>query len=199
MRALPAAELLSFGFDRLMAWAIIRARYCFVTAELVDWLRQRIAGRPAIEIGAGQGDLGYHLGVPQVDLGRQREAWDAAGYGSNPLFHEQQPTNPPPDIHRLDAEEAVQRFRPAVVIAAWVTEPDHTPTAGGPTTLALRRAGIGVEEIRIIRAVETYIHIGNDVVHAAKRVYRLKHKVVRADWLVSRAFRQEKNSIRVWG
>jgi hypothetical protein len=44
-----------------------------VTVELVAWLHDRIAGRKAIEIGAGMGDLGYHLGIPQTDSYAQIE------------------------------------------------------------------------------------------------------------------------------
>jgi hypothetical protein len=198
MRMMPASELLAHGRETLLVWCILRARYQLVTTELVMWLAVQIGRRRALEIGAGQGDLGYHLGIRQTDLGRQTEAFEAAGYHDNPVFHEQVPTVPPPDVERIDAETAVQKYEPAVVIGAWITERDHNPENVGHTTVAMSRLGTGVEEIRVVRSVETYIHVGNDIIHAAKRIYRLKHRHVRFDWLVSRAFDQTKNSIRVW-
>jgi hypothetical protein len=190
MRLMPAQELLSWGLWRLQAWCILRARYQFVTTELVAWLKDRIAGRSALEIGAGQGDLGWHLGIRQIDLGGQREAFAASGMRAL----EQMPTDPPLDIERIDAESAVRKYAPEVVVGAWITQTHHLPTAGVHPSIA----AYGVEEIRIVGAVDTYIHVGNDLVHGQKRILGRKHRTYRPPWLVSRGADQGKNAIRVW-
>ena len=162
---------------------MLRARYQLVTRELVEWLRLRIGDRRAIEIGAGMGDLGFHLGIPMTDLGVQAEDpgyWRSLG---------QAPTEPPDDVERLEAEAAIARFKPAVVVGAWITETHH---AGG-------YAGFGVEEARIVRSVPQYIHVGNLAVHGSKRILRMKHRVYRPAGLVSRGFEPEKNAVHVWG
>ncbi len=185
LRLLPARDLLSVGLDRLRAWATLRARYQLVTMELVDWLRDRIGGRTALEIGAGMGDLGHHLGIVQSDLGGQRERFEAMGV----LSLRQAPTEPPPSVERLDAEAAVAKYQPAVVIGAWVTQRGHDGA----------EASHGVEEARLVRSVQSYIHVGNTAVHGAKRVLRFKHRDYRPTGLVSRAIEQDKNLIYVWG
>jgi len=183
IRLMPEQELLALGLPTLQAWAGLRARYQLVTQELVDWLRLRIGSRPAIEIGAGMGDLGFHLGIPMTDLGVQAEDpgyWRSLG---------QAPTEPPEDVERLEAEAAIARFKPAVVVGAWISERHHVGSCGG----------FGVEEARIVRSVPQYIHVGNLAVHGSKRVLRMKHRVYRPAGLVSRGFEPAKNTVHVWG
>src|ERR1700730_3374933 len=84
LRLMPTPDLLAFGLPRLQAWCVLRARYQLVTRELVQWLSDRIAGRPALEIGAGMGDLGWHLGIPQTDLGLQGDHFEASGFCDHP-------------------------------------------------------------------------------------------------------------------
>jgi hypothetical protein len=107
----------------------------------------------------------------------------------------QVPTEPPPSVERLEAEDPVAKYEPAVVVGAWVTQRAHGDrgddgAAGGV---------IGVEEVRLVRSVQTYIHVGKTAVHGSKRALRLRHRVYRAPGLVSRAIEQGKNVIHVWG
>lgn len=189
---LPASKLLEAApWSWLMAWMVRRARYQFVTLELVAWLKEKIAGRSAIEIGAGMGDLGYHLGIPMTDSYAQAPGGMPVEYQLLVEISGQTPTTPPPDVERLEAEEAVKKYKPQVVIASWVTQKWHEGDARG--------FQYGPEEIRIVRNVEAYILVGNSSVHGDKRICRLKHKEYSFDWLVSRGFEQEKNKIYVWG
>lgn len=182
MRALPAAELLKIGLSRLKVWANRRARYTLVTAELVEWLREQIGGRRALEIGAGMGDLGYHLGIPQTDLGLQT----ALFRGSLLELIGQAPTVPPDDVKRLEAEQAILYYQPEVVIGSWVTE--RQPEI----------PGYGVREERMFESGRTYILVGNDRPHKNKSILELPHELHRFSWLVSRAIDPAQNYIRVW-
>lgn len=190
MRLRSAAELRALG-PMLDSWCVVRARYALVTTELVAWLRDKIAGRSALEIGAGQGDLGFRLGIRQTDLGAQSQAFVASGMAALG----QAPTAPPGDIERLEAEEAVRKYSPDVVVAAWITQKFHDVD---PDADAVIR-GYGVEEARILGVVDAYIHVGNDGPHAGKRILGFRHHTYRPAWLVSRAVDQSKNVIRVWG
>ena len=188
-RLMPAAEVLAFGIDEVQAWMVTRARYQFVTTELVEWLKTRIAGRRAIEVGAGMGDLGFHLGIPMTDSYIQTEM--EPEYRLSMAMTGQAPTTPPPDVERIEAEAAVEKYKPQVVVASWITQKHH---AGDPDGFAY-----GPEEIRIVRNVETYIIVGNSSPHGSKRIRRLKHREHKFPWLVSRGVDQSRNVIYVWG
>jgi hypothetical protein len=189
VRLMPAAELLSYGIDALQAWMVQRARYQLPTTELIEWLRARIGGRSAIEIGAGMGDLGYHLGLHMTDSYAQTAF--APEYALMMAASGQAPTNPPADVEKIDAEAAVEKYKPEVVLASWVTQKHHAGDAEGFEH--------GPEEIRIVRQVKSYIVVGNKGPHSSKRIRRLKHKEYSFPWLVSRGIEQAWNTIYVWG
>jgi hypothetical protein len=189
VRLMPAAEVLSYGLEAVQAWMVLRARYQLVTKELVEWLGAAIAGRSALEIGAGMGDLGHHLGIPMTDSGIQTRL--PAEYAGQIEAMGAAPTVPPPDVELLDGEAAVAKHRPEVVVASWVTQKHHPGDAYG--------FEFGVEEIRIVRAVRAYLFVGNRAVHGGKRIARLKHRTLTFPWLVSRASEPSKNVLYVWG
>jgi hypothetical protein len=174
--------------DVLRVWCAKRARYTVVTRELLDWLRNQIAGKPALEIGAGMGDLGFHLGIPMTDNYGQTENQEVAAFMS---AMKQTPTTPPKNlVVKADAQTAVMRFKPSVVIGSWITQRwlpgDTEGNAHGP------------REEEIIKNCETYIHIGNEHIHGKKRILKLPHETYKFHWLVSRAADQTQNVIHVW-
>jgi len=195
--ARPAAELAALPWPALVDWCYRNARYTLVTHELVAWLGEQIAGRTAIEIGAGQGDLGFALDIPMTDSGLQTDhlmALLARASGSAP-------TNPPPDVERLDAAAAVAKYRPQVVIGSWITQlyrpgDDGPPGDAGPPKIG--SSIYGVDEIALIDSVETYIHIGNRLVHGDKRALAVPHSEHSFPWLWSRTQAPEWNRIWVW-
>ena len=69
-RLLPAAFWRAIDPQVLVVFATATARWGIVTVELVEWLRERIRRRKAIGIGAGNGDLGFHLGIPRPTVSR---------------------------------------------------------------------------------------------------------------------------------
>lgn len=196
MRALPAAELRALPADALAAWCGMRARYGLVTAELVGFLRDLIGWRDgvdadhAIEIGAGMGDLGYRVGIHMTDSAMQTRPEIRDYYRSlgQPII------DPPPDVERLDALAAIQKYRPKIVIGSWCTQLYRD----GDTPKRIGSSMYGVDEEWIIRNVDVYVHVGNDGPHAGKRIYAARHETVRPPWLVSRAADQALNCVRIW-
>jgi len=171
----------------LRVWCHDHARYNVITGELLDWLREQIGTRTALEIAAGMGDLGYRLGIPMTDSHVQADdpsvkaVMKACG---------QVGTTPPPDVLKMDAQTAVKKFKPQVVIGAWVTQRWLPGDEEGSI--------VGPREEEIIKNCETYIHIGNEIVHRNKRILKLPHQTFKFPWLVSRAKEQDKNIIQIW-
>jgi hypothetical protein len=173
----------------LMLWCHKTARYCIPTIELIEWLSEEIRGRTAIEIGAGRGELGRHLGIPMTDNKMQdnelvRMAYKEMG----------QPTIPyGKKVEQMEAMEAVQAHQPRVVIGAWVTQyGDASVPKSSP---------FGVEEVTLISAIEKYIMIGNEREHSTKKALSIPHRVYKPKhWkLVSRSRYPDQDIIYVWG
>lgn len=191
LRALfPAATFQDLHPVALRVWCHQRARYAIPTLELVSWLRARIAGREALEIGAGNGDLGYLAGIRETDSAIQQ--LDAKAFF---LLSGQPPTNPPPTVRRIDALEAVCKFRPRVVVAAWFTRKFEV---GKDREGHAQASMFGVREEEILEQVETYIHIGNENIHSQKTILKLPHETIKFPGLLSRTADQGTNVIYVW-
>jgi len=187
LRLLPAEEFKRWTHNQLMLWCVQRARYCVPTAELVMVLRNLIGGRSALEVAAGHGDIGRHLGIRMTDSAMQcrpevREHYATLG----------QPTiDPPPDVERLDANAAVRKYKPEVVVASWLTQRWRPGDDHGSIH--------GADEREILKRARLYVHIGNDGIHGKKRVCFKPHRVIKAPWLLSRSGVPEENAIYVWG
>jgi hypothetical protein len=191
MRLLPAAVLYDQDPVVLRTWANQRGRYGLPTAELVDWLRDRIAGRKAIEVGAGMGDLGRHLGIKMTDSAVQVE--DSA---LNLYYRSmgQVPTDPPADVIRCDALTAVRRYRPQVVVGCFITQLYRK----GDEKTGTGSSVFGVDEGKLLARVGEYIHIGATSVHYGKRILKRAHIEHAFPWLVSRVVEPSTNRIWIW-
>jgi hypothetical protein len=107
----------------------------------------------------------------------------------------QVPTNPPKEVLHLDAHKALGRFKPQVVIGSWITR----RFIDGVDREGESQANIyGVLEQEILCSVETYIHIGNDLIHGQKTLLQYEHETHYFDWIVSRSGNQKSNCIYVW-
>ena len=187
VKLLPASEFQELDRTAFRMWCHNTARYGIPTKELVSWLKKRIKGKSAIEIGAGSGNLGYHLGITQTDSDCQsipevRDFYAAIGQPTIIL---------PPEVVVEDAITAVSTRKPQVVIASWVTHKFDGNSNDGNV--------YGPDEEQIINQVESYIFIGNTVTHQNKPILKLPHKEYKFPWLVSRAKYPEENVIWVWG
>ncbi len=174
--------------EQIQFFCLKHGLYSLPTTELIEWLREIIDGRKAIEVGAGNGVMAKALGIEATDnyqqaLPKFKEIYEIirqplVSYGDNVL--------------KVGAFEAVKRFKPAVVVGAWVTHKwtPERPELGGNE--------IGLEEGRIIRRVDDYIVIGNQEVHKLKPILEKPHTMISPDWLVSRAHDPDLNCIYRW-
>jgi hypothetical protein len=63
IKLLPSEFYRQFTKSEIIIWANKRGIYTFPTIELVEWLKQTIGDRSAIELGAGHNRLGHYLGI----------------------------------------------------------------------------------------------------------------------------------------
>jgi hypothetical protein len=187
IRLLSAKEWDKIPWDTLRAFLHFTARYGLPTQELIAWLKEKIGNRSALEIGAGAGDLGYHLGIPMTDDHQQQD---------NPLVADyyKKMSQPPivygKDVEKIDALAAVEKYEPEVVIGCWIThyiDPDLPPPPGGGNIW-------GVREREIVQLAD-YILIGTPTVHRYKKIMDLPHKEINAPFARSR---NPINKIWVW-
>ena len=193
LRAVPAARLAAVPPPHLMLWANKRGAYSLPTLELLDWLRDFVRGRHAIEICAGEGAIGRGLGIQSTDSYMQTLPEIVAYY----RHLGQTPITPPSDVARFEGLEAVCHYQPEVVIGSYVTQKAYPGDETG--TLKPHCSAFGVDEMRLIPKVKAYVLIGNAGVHEKKRALALPHRIFRFDWLYTRSVTPEKNQIVVWG
>jgi hypothetical protein len=168
--------------------AVRHGLYGLYTTELVDWVRDRIAGRTALEIGAGNGVLAAALGIRATDSFQQQEPAIKAYYEAM-----RQPTVKYGDhVERLDALAAVCKYRPQVVVGCWVT---HRFDALQP-----HREGntAGIDEVALMDHCDEYIFIGNRHVHATKPLWEASgvlNEIFLPSGLYSRSMNSDDNFI----
>jgi hypothetical protein len=150
--------------------------YNFPTVELVDRLREMIAGRRAIEIGAGHGVLGQALDIPATDSFMQvkdpwRQVYEMGRLATAPYG---------PNVVDRDAHEAIRWYRPEVVVACWVTHryDPQRPWFGGNE--------VGVDDEDVL-AHAGYILVGNRGVHGKRAIWQRPHGVEYPPFVYSRA------------
>jgi len=201
LRVLPYEQIAGIEHEDILFFCNKHAIYQIPTQELIDWLREQIGDRSAIEIGSGHGAIGRALDIPRTDSFMQIDAFN--GVPSDLMSRQQQqmmtsyfsllrqpPTDPPEDVEKLNAAEAVEKYNPQVVIGAFITHRWKPGMSGGNE--------FGVEEEDILAAAETYIHIGNKSTHYQKPLLDSPHTMYQFPWLVSRAFNRTENAIWVW-
>lgn len=111
---------------RRIVMPLVQARgiYCFYSRELVRRLARLAAGRPCLELGAGDGSLARFLAAEGVAI----TATDDASWGHAVV--------PPPEVERLEAREALRRRPAPVVLCSW-------PPPGNPFERAVfQTAGV---------------------------------------------------------
>lgn len=188
VKLMSAKEWQQFAWNDFRAFCHIHARYGIPTKELISFLQEQIQEpEHAIEIGAGSGDLGHHLGIAMTDS-RQQE---------NPIIRAQYDAMQQPvikyakEVERLDALIAVHAKKPKVVIASWVTTyaPHEMPYGSNP---------YGIKEPEILKLVDKFILIGNLDTHGDKPIMTLEPEEYYFDWIVSRGKNQKNNRIWIW-
>jgi hypothetical protein len=177
-------------WEELRAFLHWKAQYFLPTLESIDLIKDIILTEcdlsDAIEIGAGNGWLGYHLGIKMTDSMIQddpsvKDKYDTAKqpritYGK--------------DVEKLEASEAIAKYKPHTVIGSWITQSfknDGTDIMGSEW---------GVDEEHIIKNCKRYILIGSIPIHQTKRILKLNHIEFENRSLISRTKNHELN--RIW-
>ena len=189
LKVMPSAFYASTTRQERALFGVRHAHYGLPTTELVAWLDELIAGRRAIEIGAGSGVLSGALGIvgtdnrmqewPQVRAHYERLRQPVIRYGAR--------------VRELDAAGALRALRPQVVVASWVTH------RYDPSRHAAGGNAHGVLEEAVIEGCETYVFIGNSHVHRDKPIWRLPHTRIEPAWVFSRAHNGSPDFVAVWG
>lgn len=166
--------------------------YLLPTVELVELIDRLILQisptRSAIEIGSGNGTLGAALDIPCTDSHMQNDPHIRALYelAGQPV------TRYGAHVERLDALSAVERYRPEVVVGAWVTHIyDAKEHARGGNMY-------GVDEVALLQRVKRYIFVANMNPHALKPLLALPHATIQTDAIFSRGIDASKNALLVW-
>jgi hypothetical protein len=164
--------------------------YCLPTTELIEYLKNEIGDKKAIEIGAGHGAISKALGIvatdsymqvqPEVKVHYEIMRQAICKYGKN--------------VEKYEAEEAVRKYRPDTVVAAWVTHKYN------PKQHYREGNMYGVREHKIIEKSKRYVFIGNTSPHRMKPILDTTHKTIEVDWLVSRLYKKVgcKDVIWIW-
>jgi len=189
LKLLPAEFWAGTTVHERAMLGVTRGLYGFPTVELIAWLKEVIADRLAIEIGAGNGILAQGLGIQATDNLMQLEPEVAQHYATL-----RQTTVPyGANVEKLDALSAISKYKPQVVISQWVThkyDPNRHEAGGNQ---------FGVNEEAVINSCETYISIGNLKTHAGKSIWSLPHKLLKPKFLYSRAFNGARDYIAIFG
>ena len=164
------------------------ARYGLPTIELIEFLKNEINDDEdnTIEIGAGAGDLGGYAGIKMTDSKLQKYDLIKDMYSSM-----NSPTIKYPDlVEEIDAESAIKKYKPNIVIASWVTSYTSVYKANGCV--------YGVKENLFINDIKKYIFIGNKNTHGNKKILQYKHREIKVPFNISRATCPEGNVIWIW-
>lgn len=187
IRVLPAAVWESFSWDETRTLMHEDAVYVLPTQELVSFLDSQIGGRTALEIGAGTGYIGRALGIRMTDSYQQRddpETVRAYRMMRQPLVRY------PHDVIKLEANAAVGRYHPQVVVGCYVTHRWYPGMASGNMK--------GVDFERLLPRVEKLILVGNLHTHADNPIMALPHEEIRLDGLITRSDDPSSNRVFVW-
>lgn len=192
LKVVDADIIRSIPLLELRIWARENGVYQFITTEMIDWLRPYFLGKTGLEICAGKGTIGRALGIVSTDSRLLQ--------GGNPLVssvmqqNHEEPTNPPDDVITFNSNEAVNYYKPQIVVGSFVTQ-IYKP---GENWERISSSEYGTDEELLFKKVSTYIMFGNLNVHKHKRLFKKKHREYSFPWLITRCEDQTKNRVWVW-
>ena len=176
----PSEKVNRFTIDEIGYWAWKNGAYQIPTVELIEWLRNEIKGKLAIEIGAGNGVFGRELDIistdsfEQVDNPEVRKYYQAV---NTPLVQIGE------NVIKMDGVAAVMNYKPEVVIGSWVTQKWK-----GDSYTHGSIYGVDEHQIMTSGSVKKYIIIGNKASHGDKKIFeQFRYSTFDFDWLISRA------------
>lgn len=169
LKILPYDFWNQYSDNKIQQFCLKHALYNIPTVEQVEFLKERIEGKKALEICSGNGVLADSLGIMATDNKIQEQNFikyiytqmgqPTIKYGENVLC--------------VDANDVVRKFSPEVIIGAWVSErysPNY-PDAGGNAHGPIQR--------ELIKKVDAYYLIGNLETHAHPAFLESEHTIHR--------------------
>lgn len=187
MRILPASVWESFSWSEVRLLLHETGTYVVPTEELIEFLDGLIGEESAIEICAGNGFIGRELGIPVTDSYQQQDdpatslLYSLAG----------QPTiKYPKDVVKLEANKAVDKFRPHTIIACYATHKWRYDTMSGNDK--------GVDFQKLLRKVKRLVLVGNTEVHKDNPLMDIPHEEIILPGYITRSAHPETNRIFIW-
>lgn len=187
MRILPASVWESFSWSEVRLLLHETGTYVVPTEELIEFLDGLIGEESAIEICAGNGFIGRELGIPVTDSYQQQDdpatslLYSLAG----------QPTiKYPKDVVKLEANKAVDKFRPHTVIACYATHKWRYDTMSGNDK--------GVDFQKLLRKVKRLVLVGNTEVHKDNPLMDIPHEEIILPGYITRSAHPDTNRIFIW-
>lgn len=176
--------------DHLSQFCVEQGFYIIPTIELLLYLQEEIGDdfENTIEIGAGHGAISRLLGIRAVDNFMQDDPKIKAHYD----LLKQKTVPYGKHVERIDANSAVKKYNPNIVIGAYCTH------LYNPAEHWREGNAYGIDEKKIIRKVKKYIHIGNEKVHNKKPILKEKKREVKANWIIGRSQYPKSNVIWIW-
>jgi len=147
LKVLDSSVLEDIDYNHLRIFCNKNGIYQLITTELIEWIKERIGGRRAIEIGSGNGSFARALGITATDSHMQERSEIAFYYKTSG----QAPVKYGKNVKKFDAKKAIKKLKPRVVVACWVTQIYKPDSDQGNV--------YGIDEGKLIKQVETYIHI----------------------------------------
>lgn len=188
IKELPAVEWLQFPWEELRMFMHEYPVYVLPTTELLDVLEDLTDGLKTIEIGAGSGSIGRHLGIKMTDSHLQQDnamvkkLYELTG---QPVIHY------PPDVIKADALTAYRRFKPECILGCYVTHRWREGMQNGNM--------YGVDFERLLPLIRRLVLVGNKHVHWKNPIMSLKHREIDLHGaLITRNEDRSADRIYVW-
>lgn len=187
MNILPADVWNSFPWGEMRLLLHETGTYVVPTEELVDYLDRLIGEESAIEICAGNGWIGRELGIPVTDSYQQQDD------KTTKLIYQlaKQPTiKYPRDVIKLEANKAVDRFKPHTVLACYATHKWRYDTMSGNDK--------GVDFQKLLKKVKRLVLVGNTEIHKDNPLMALPHEEIILPGLITRSAHPDQNRVFIW-
>lgn len=187
MKILPASVWETFSWSEVRLLLHETGTYVVPTKELIDYLDKLIGEELAIEICAGNGFVGRELGIPMTDSYQQQDDKETV------LLYKliRQPTiKYPKDVIKLEANKAVDKFRPHTVLACYAPHKWRNDTMSGNYK--------GVDFRKLMRKIKRLILVANTNIHKDNPLMDIPHEEIILPGLITRSASPETNRIYIW-
>lgn len=189
LRPMPASFYYDIPANDVAVFAHKNGIYQFITVEMLDWLKEIIGSRTAIEIGAGNGGLCKALQIKGVDSFMQLRPEIKAMYDSmkQPIISYGR------HVINFDGNAAVAFWNPEIVVGCYITQ-RSTFKQYMQGTVGIPAA---IDEREILNNDIPLILFGTMGSHGDKYILKeYKHESYYFPWLITRNPDQKGN--RVW-